>query len=84
MYTCMCNEVILLYSRKLTERCKPAIIEKIKIIINEKNENKKTRIPIMHFWVCIQICKYTYIHLPLQLYTYTYTLQINTKIKKQR
>ena len=28
----MCNWVILLYSRKLTEHCKPAIMEKIKII----------------------------------------------------
>ena len=33
MYTCMCNWVTLLYSRKLTEHCKPAIMEKIKIII---------------------------------------------------
>ena len=32
MCTCMCNWVILLYSRKLTEHCKPAIMEKIKII----------------------------------------------------
>ena len=29
----MCNWVTLLYSRKLTERCKRAIMEKIKIII---------------------------------------------------
>ena len=36
MYTCMCNWVILQDSRKLTEHCKPAILEKIKIII-EKN-----------------------------------------------
>ena len=28
MYTCMCNWVTLLYSRKLTEHCKPAIMEK--------------------------------------------------------
>ena len=33
MYTCMCNWVTLLYSRKLTGHCKPAIMEKIKIII---------------------------------------------------
>ena len=33
MYTCMCNWVTLLYSRKLIEHCKPAILEKIKIII---------------------------------------------------
>ena len=30
----MCDWVILLYSRKLTEHCKPAITEKIKIIKN--------------------------------------------------
>ena len=34
----MCNWVTMLYSRKLTEHCKPAIMEKIKII---KNFNKK-------------------------------------------
>ena len=28
MYTCMCNWVTTLYSRKLTEQCKPAIVEK--------------------------------------------------------
>ena len=34
----MCNWVTMLYSRKLTEHCKPAITEKIKIIINKKNK----------------------------------------------
>ena len=34
----MCDWVTMLYSRKLTEHCKPAIMEKIKIIINEKKE----------------------------------------------
>jgi len=34
MYTCMCNWVNFLYSRKLTEHCKPAKMEKIKFIIN--------------------------------------------------
>ena len=32
MYTCMCNWVTMLNSRKLTEHCKPAIMEK-----NHKN-----------------------------------------------
>ena len=32
MYICMCGWVTLLYSRKLTENCKPAMMEKIKII----------------------------------------------------
>ena len=32
-YICMCEWVTVLYSRKLTERCKPAIMEKIKIIM---------------------------------------------------
>ena len=36
MYTCMCNWVTMLYSRKLTEHCKPAIMEKIKIILKNK------------------------------------------------
>jgi len=32
MYICMCDWVNLLYNRKLTEHCKPARMEKIKII----------------------------------------------------
>ena len=36
MYTCMCNWVTLLYSRKLTEHYKPAAMEKIKIIIKQE------------------------------------------------
>ena len=41
MYTCMCNWVTLLYRRKLTEHCKPAIMEKIKIIIKLNEMQKK-------------------------------------------
>ena len=44
MYTYMCDWVTLLYSRKLTENCKPAIMEKIKIIkkiIKLKPQNPK-------------------------------------------
>ena len=36
MYLCMCDWVTLLYSRKLTEHCKPVIMEKIKIIKKKK------------------------------------------------
>ena len=32
----MCDWVTLLYSRKLTEHCKPAIMEKIKIILKKE------------------------------------------------
>ena len=32
IYTCLCNWVSVLYSRKLTEHCKPAIMKK-----NNKN-----------------------------------------------
>ena len=32
MYACMCDWVTLLYSRKMTEHCKQAIMKKIKII----------------------------------------------------
>ena len=35
MYMCMCDWVTLLYCRKLTEHCKPTIMEKIKIIIKK-------------------------------------------------
>ena len=34
----MCDWVTLLYSRKWTEQCKPAMIEKIKIIKKEKKK----------------------------------------------
>ena len=57
MYICMCDWVILLYSRILKEHCKPTIMEKIKIIKKKKgmqriclliiirgvNETKKSR-----------------------------------------
>ena len=33
----MCNWVTLLYSRKLTEHCKLAIMEKIKIIMKKRS-----------------------------------------------
>ena len=36
MYTCMCDGVTLLCSRKSTEHRKPAMMEKIKIIIKKK------------------------------------------------
>ena len=35
MYAYMCEQVTLLYSRQLREPCKPAIMEKIKIIIKK-------------------------------------------------
>ena len=47
MYTCMCDWVTLLYNIKLTEHCKSAIMEKIKIILkwkeNDNNNNSVTR-----------------------------------------
>ena len=45
MHICMCDWVTLLYSKKLTEYCKPTIMEKIKIITKRKNVwiNKKTK-----------------------------------------
>ena len=36
---CMCDWVTLLYSRKLTEHCKPAIMEKKIIIYKKRAEN---------------------------------------------
>jgi len=47
MYVRMCDWVILLYSRKLTEHCKPAVMEKIKIIINEKINKKGKNLPFI-------------------------------------
>ena len=38
MYICMCNWVTLLCSRKLTERCKPAIMEKNKNRFKKMND----------------------------------------------
>ena len=34
----VCGWVTLLYSRKLTEHCKPAIMDKIKIILKKKHK----------------------------------------------
>ena len=36
MYTCICDWVTMLYSRKLTEHCKPAIMEENKNYIKMK------------------------------------------------
>ena len=51
MYVCMCDWVTLLYSRKLTDHCKPTIMETIKIIkkrLNHKEiENMKMTITSM-------------------------------------
>ena len=49
-HTCMCNWVTTLYSRKLTEHCKPAIMEKIKIII--KKNFKPRKISKIVQWMC--------------------------------
>ena len=38
----MCDQVTLPYSRKLTEHYKPAIMEKIKIIVKKKKPEEKT------------------------------------------
>ena len=46
MCICMCDWVTLPYSRKLTEHCKPAIMEKIKII-----KRKKRGVPVMAQWL---------------------------------
>ena len=37
----MCNWAALLYSRKLTEHCKSAIMENIKIIIKKYYDKRK-------------------------------------------
>ena len=39
----MCDWVTLLYSRKLTEHCKQAIVEKIKIIEKKQQEKIKNK-----------------------------------------
>ena len=40
----MHNHVTTLYSRKLTEHCKQAIMEKIKIIIKKRKKNNSLNI----------------------------------------
>ena len=61
MYTCMCNCVTMLHSRKLTEQCKPAIMEKSKNnyiskkqkLYGESSKNLKEKyhfIQWFHFW----------------------------------
>ena len=51
MFICMCDWVILLYSRKVTEHCKPTISEKIKIIKKKKKRKRYPRDPI---WVVLK------------------------------
>ena len=51
MYTCMCNGATLLYSRKLAEHCKPAVMEKnttIKKICDDQRKNAYTGVNIIH------------------------------------
>ena len=64
MYTCTCKWGTLLYSRKLTEHCKPAIMEKIKIIIYIKKKGIETMYKNVgigrkknHAWVYGHDCK---------------------------
>ena len=57
---CVCERetgLLLLYSRKLTEHCKPSIIEKIKII--KKKKEKPVSLHILSFsgsW-CHKVCR---------------------------
>ena len=41
----MCDWVTLLYSRKLKEHCKQAMMEKIKIIKKNNNKSWKKKMP---------------------------------------
>ena len=49
MYVCMCTWVPLLFSRKLTEHCRPTVMEKIKIIL--KIAYKKEL--VVHVCLCV-------------------------------
>ena len=40
MWTCVRDQVTLLYGGELTERCKPTLMEKIKIILKIKKLKK--------------------------------------------
>ena len=42
MYVCVTDWVTLLYSRQLTEHCKPAMMEKIKIILKKSKKLENT------------------------------------------
>ena len=46
----MCDWVTLLYSRKLTESCKPSIMEKIKIIFFKKREHSQSSLCTRRYW----------------------------------
>ena len=48
MYTCMCDWVTLLSSRKLTEHCKPAMMEKKLLKNKTKRENLKKQLARGH------------------------------------
>ena len=49
MYMCMCDWVILLYSRKLTEHCKPAIVEKKSLKVEKKKRRGWTNWSVSSF-----------------------------------
>ena len=59
MYTCVCDWVTLLYSSKLTEHCKPAIMEKIKIIIKlKKKSGLGVQYPFIHHYISTVATKF--------------------------
>ena len=43
----MCNWVTMLYGRKLTEHCKPAIMKNHYILKNKNIESQKNKIKLM-------------------------------------
>ena len=65
MYTCMRECVTLLYSRKWTEHCKPAIMEKYKKHYKTKkiflNKFQLRHVPDIGCWV-INICEHQLPH----------------------
>ena len=71
MYTCICDGVSLLYSRKLTEHCKPSIMEKIK----NKNLNLFHMKLVFDYFpgmcvfvsVCLHICVYMCVNMHMYL-----------------
>ena len=53
----MCDWVTLLYSRKLTEYYKSAVMEKIKIIIKKENSPKPKDTIHLNFVANLCVCK---------------------------
>ena len=69
-YTCVCDWITLLRTRKLTEHCKPTIMEKIKITKKELNDIATCEeCHTNDLWISLRFIDKVDMHLGLSCYT---------------